>query len=201
MQVRECVHDHTDFAHEIKMRKVNHQSARLIFGRSVLMAVLAGPLLAMAAADDYVLSTGDEIRIDVYEESDLTMQVRLDQSGVINYPYLGELRVIGRSVDQVERAIYQGLLGDILIKPSVNVSVSRYRNFFVKGEVKQVGGFEYQPGMTVEQAITMAGGLTEFGSERRIQLKREGSARAEDASLNTRIRPGDTITVMEGGIF
>lgn len=163
----------------------------------VLLFLACGPLLA-ASAGDYQLSAGDEIDILVFDEQDLSMRVRLDEAGVITYPYLGNLVATGKTVRELKETIHQGLLGDILIKPSVNVSVVKYRNFYIGGEVKSSGGYSYQPGLTVRQAITLAGGLTEWGSEKNIEILREGSQRAQTASFDTLVRPGDTITVAEG---
>ena len=116
--------------------------------------------------DSYRLGTGDRIFIQVFDEQDLTMETRVSSSGVINYSFLGQLQVAGRNSGELENEI-TGLLRDgYLVNPSVNVSVLEYRPFFINGEVVRPGGYPYQPGLTLEKAIALAGGLTDRASKR-----------------------------------
>ena len=109
-------------------------------------------VLTPAWADNtYRLGPGDEIKIQVYEESDLSMSLKLDQSGTFDYPYLGTLTAKGKTLNQLKQEITNGLLQDILVNPSVNVSIVTYRDFYIGGEVKSSGGYPYQPGLTVKQ--------------------------------------------------
>lgn len=149
-------------------------------------------------SEEYLLDAGDEIQIQVYQEADLTMKVRLDRSGVINYPYLGQIEVRGKSAAQLQAEIDAGLRGDVLVQPSVSVSITTYRNFYIGGEIRRPGGYAFEPGLTIRQALNLAGGMTEFGSTARIEIQREGAAEALAADLDSRVRPGDTITVRDG---
>ncbi len=151
-----------------------------------------------AATTSYKMGPGDEISIQVYQEDDLSMTIRLGQTGEFNYPYLGVLVASGKTANQLTDEITKGLLQDILVKPSVNVSVISYRNFYIGGEVKRSGGYPYQPGLTIKQAITLAGGVTEWASSSKYEILREGSTAPITATNNTEVAPGDTITVLEG---
>lgn len=166
------------------------------------LSLLLLPLLLVSitskADNTYRLGPGDEIKIQVYDESDLSMSLRLDQSGTFDYPYLGTLSAKGKTLSQLKTEITNGLLQDILVNPSVNVSVVTYRDFYIGGEVKSSGGYPYQPGLTVKQAITLAGGLTEWASSSKFEILREGSNRPESANNGTLVYPGDTITILEG---
>ena len=166
------------------------------------LSLLLLPLLLVSitskADNTYRLGPGDEIKIQVYDESDLSMSLRLDQSGTFDYPYLGTLSAKGKTLNQLKTEITNGLLQDILVNPSVNVSVVTYRDFYIGGEVKSSGGYPYQPGLTVKQAITLAGGLTEWASSSKFEILREGSNRPESANNGTLVYPGDTITILEG---
>lgn len=165
-----------------------------------LYCLLMAGLLSQSALSnsDYTLGAGDEIRIQVYEEDDLSMTIRLDQNGAFDFPYLGTLRAIGKTTRQLKDEITDGLLQDILINPSVNVSIVTYRHFYIGGEVKRSGGYPYQPGITVQQAITLAGGLTEWASSSKFEILREGTSNPVSANNNTQIQPGDTVTILEG---
>ena len=131
-----------------------------------LVAILLVIIVPLAATADssYHLGAGDEIRIQIYAEADLSMTLRLDESGAFNYPYLGTLVAKGKSIDELKEEVTRGLLEDVLVNPSVNVSIISYRNFYIGGEVKGPGGYAYHPGLTVKQAITLAGGVTRCGS-------------------------------------
>jgi protein involved in polysaccharide export with SLBB domain len=145
----------------------------------------------------YILAPGDRIQITVFGETDLSMEVRLDDSGTLSYPFLGELLIEGHTVSQVEQTITTGLRGPYLVNPVVTVSIVEYRPFFVYGEVTEQGSIPYQPRLTVERAIALAGGFTERGSRNKIEVIRENDdTRTPQAiELSDRVRPGDVITV------
>jgi len=163
-----------------------------------LCFVLLGSILfsTTQAQDAYVLGPGDKIEFKVYGQEDLTVNTLLSNSGVINYPFLGEIKVTGLSVKQVEQLIYRGLVADYLVEPSVYVHVTAYRPFYIHGEVKKPGGYAYQPGMTVNQAIALAGGLTDRASEEKVFIYKEDDKEKQiNASLVYRVNAGDTITI------
>ncbi len=148
----------------------------------------------------YTLNTGDKIYIQVFDEQDLTMETRVSSSGVINYSFLGPLQVAGRTSSQLENDISSLLKDGYLVNPSVNVSVVEYRPFFINGEVKQPGGYPYQPGLTLEKAVAIAGGLTDRASRRKMYLQ-EANKQSKDrkkVGMENPVAPGDIITIKEG---
>ena len=149
------------------------------------------------AAGDYQLGSGDKILISVYGEEDLTLETILSDSGVINYPFLGELKVVGLTVSGLENLIVRGLKGDYLINPNVHVSILQYRPFFINGEVVKPGGYPFQPGLTISKAAALAEGFTERASQSKIFIIRgdDASQTRIRAELNTLLRPGDIVTV------
>ena len=151
--------------------------------------------VASAGQNEYRLGVGDIVRIDVFGEPDLTMTVQLSELGTFNYPYLGELHIIGQTISAVQKMITQGLDGDFLVDPRVNVTVESYREVFVGGEVVQSGSFPYQPGLTVSKAIFLAGGFTERSSKRRVKVRSEGEEKPKRVGLDYVLKPGDTVTV------
>ncbi len=164
----------------------------------LLLLILASSTHAAFADNAYRLGPGDEIKIQVYEEADLSLSLLLDQTGNFDYPYLGTLSANGKTLQQLKSEITRGLLQDILVNPSVNVSIVKYRDFYIGGEVERTGGYPYQPGLTVKQAITLAGGLTEWASSSKFEILREGASKPESANNNTLVLPGDTVTILEG---
>ncbi len=164
-----------------------------------LLLWTAATALAQPPDSDYKLGPGDRILIKVFGEDDLSMDVRLNDTGRLNYPFLGELMVQGLTVTELEQLITRGLKGSYLLDPTVTVLVAEYRPFFVNGEVQRPGGFPYQPKLTVEQAIALGGGLTQRGSPRRIDVIRASDPqhRAVRVELTDPVFPGDIITVKQ----
>lgn len=163
--------------------------------------LLASPL---SFAEDsglsgYSIGSGDLLSIQVFGEEDLSLEVRLSDAGTISYPFLGELRVRGMSIGKLSELIRDQLADGYLVNPSVNVTVLEYRQFFINGEVEKPGGYPYQPGLTLQKAVALAGGFTERASKSKIFVVPDGKEGEQPVriKLNTTIRPGDIVTVEE----
>jgi polysaccharide biosynthesis/export protein VpsN len=159
----------------------------------------AAAALAQPTDGDYRLGAGDRIIIKVFSEEDLSMDVRINDTGRLNYPFLGELVVQGLTVAELEQVITHGLKGSYLRDPTVTVLVAEYRPFFVNGEVQRPGAFPYQPRLTVQQAIALGGGFTERGSHSRIDVIRASDPQHKTVrvELTDPVFPGDIITVKQ----
>lgn len=170
---------------------------------SVLTNAYAGQYTGARATQnsplDYRFGVGDLIRIQVHSEPDLTLEIRLSEKGTITYPFLGEFKVVGLSVSQLQQKIRAGLSGDYLVDPEVQVLVVEYRPFYVNGQVKRPGGYPFVPGLTVRKAAALAGGFTDRASTTKLYLLREenGNERFK-VTLESPLRPGDTLVVEEG---
>lgn len=179
--------------------------ARFLLSLILLLAALpmAAPPIAAdnsEGATTYTLNTGDHVQVTVFEEADLSIDAVLDDTGAISFPLLGEIMVRGLTPRQLESTITEGLRGRFLISPRVNVSIREYRPFFVRGEVANPGGFPFKPGLTVEKAISLAGGFTSRASKSEFYIISDDTAQSESekgkrAQLTTRIRPGDVINI------
>jgi len=164
----------------------------------ILLTLLPGVASAQGARfNQYTLDSGDTVSISVYGQDDLSLETRLTDVGVVNYPYLGEISVIGMTVGQLESFIYEGLKGDYLINPSVSVSIVEYRPFFINGEVKNPGGYPFQPGLTIDKAAALAGGYTERASKTKIFVDRtvNGKQVTLSADRYMQVLPGDIINI------
>ncbi|MBR9884892.1 MAG: polysaccharide export protein [Oceanospirillales bacterium] len=165
----------------------------------VLLSLSILSVNAWSAGDSqYRLGSGDVISINVFGEEDLSFeQLRMTDAGTFSYPFLGEVRALGLTAAELEQRIIKGLKGDYLIDPKVSVSILEYRDFFVNGEVKEPGGYPFKPGLTLRKAIALAGGFTERASKSKMSIIRENGndKRTFNADLDTRIAPGDIITI------
>ena len=182
-----------------------------LFSATCLMFMAAGHLLAQTAAkvpaqvrgadlSTYKLGVGDVITVQVVGEDDLKREkVRLSDAGTLSFAYLGEIRVKGMTVGELEDHITKGLKGRYLLNPQVTVTIQDYRNFFVNGLVDKPGGYAYTPGLTVRKAISIAGGFKERASKEKINVIREDDPKGVPTriSLEALVQPGDIITVEE----
>ena len=158
-------------------------------------SVQQGELAAFAS--DYRLGPGDRIKITVFNEVDLSMEVRLSDAGSFLYPFLGEVVVKGMTISDLQSKMTVSLSDGYLKDPKVYVSILEYRPFFVNGEVKSPGAYPYQPGLTVRKAIALSGGVTQRASLNKIYIIHESDVAGTPklTSLNNMLLPGDIITV------
>ena len=172
-----------------------------ILAFAALAFVLSG---AWAAAQEnvssYRLGAGDVVTVQVLGEEDLKREkIRLSDAATISYPVLGEIRLAGKTVGELETLIRDGLKGRYLVNPQVNVTINEYRNFFINGQIEKPGGYPFIPGLTVRKAVSLAGGFKERASREKIFVIREDdrSQTARKVDLNATVLPGDIITVEE----
>lgn len=175
--------------------------------RSLLFALLGClccAALALAeeprleAAEAYRLAPGDVLAVEVYGEADLsTSSVKVDAQGFISLPLLGPVKAEGSTVAELNQAVADALRGDFLVDPQVLVSIVEHRPYFLQGEVAKPGPYPYRPGLTLRQAITIAGGLTERASRRRMYRLPENQTGSKGTriTMDTLIQPGDQITI------
>ena len=151
------------------------------------------------ANDTHKLGPGDRIVISVFGEDDLSMEFRLNDTGTLSYPFLGELAIAGLSVVELEQLITRGLKGPYLVNPEVTVSIAEYRPFYIYGEVQKPGGIPFQPGLTLEKAIALGGGFTERAAKGKITVIRaaDTSRVSRPIELKDPVSAGDVITVAQ----
>jgi len=152
---------------------------------------------------DYQLGTGDKIKIHVFGEPDLDMEVKLGRSGVIRYPFLGKIHVTGKNLSDLELVLKRGLADGYLINPQVRVSIEEFRSFFIDGDVKSPGAYPYQPGLNVRKGISLAGGFSEDADKNKIFLihAKDVDKHEDKVSLATKVLPGDIITIKRSFFF
>lgn len=170
-----------------------------------MIVLLVFARLSFAAAEDdgmskYRLGAGDTISITVFDEKELSLEkVKLSDAGTISYPILGEIKVLGLTVSDLQKKVTAELKGKYLITPKVTVTIDQYRDVFVNGQVHKPGSFPYQHGLTVRKAVTIAGGFKDRAYTEAVSIIHENQDRSAPvkSSLNTLVEPGDIITVEE----
>jgi polysaccharide export outer membrane protein len=141
----------------------------LLAGLSTHGAWAQQPSSAEAARDDYVLGPGDALRIQVFQNPDLTVEARVSEAGVISYPLLGAVRIGGMSPTNVERLISQRLRdGKFLQNPQVTVNITTFRSqqVSVLGNVTRPGRYPIETtGMRLSEVLSLAGGVAATGAD------------------------------------
>jgi protein involved in polysaccharide export with SLBB domain len=163
----------------------------------IIMSLFTSVAFSSTQVNSYKLGAGDEIKIQVYDEPDLTVEMTINDNGKINFPLIALISVTGKTAHQVENIIHDGLQGDYLLNPSVQVDIVSYRPFYIHGEVKKPGAYPYKPGLNIDQAIALAGGLTERASVSKIFIKQSQSnnKKGSKVKLTYSVSPGDIITI------
>ena len=147
----------------------------------------------------YRLGPGDALRVTVFRHEDLSGEFTLDGDGYFALPLVGEILGGGRTARQLENEIEEALKsGGYLVEPQVGIEVLNYRPFYIIGEVNNPGSFEYVNGMTVINAVALAGGFTYRADQDDIVISPGGSSGPEIAAApDTEVLPGDIIEVQE----
>lgn len=175
--------------------------ARLI-GQCALAILFALAIAhpAIAEEGDYKLGPGDKLRLRVYE-----WRAPLDQvfewkafneefivsgSGKVSLPLIGEVTAASRTTAELARTISQEIMKRMKLgePPEAAVEVVEYRPFFIVGSVAKPGAYPYRPGLTVVQALSIAGGLPRPGDQGIMRLGREvisGRGEVQQLALQT----------------
>lgn len=169
---------------------------------------LSAPVVAVRAnalapvrrpAGPYVLGLNDSVRVQVYNEPDLTGEYVIDSSGYVSIPLAGRIRAAGLTPEQLQHAIMSRLGNGLIKEPHVTVEVTTYTPIYLQGEVKRAGEFAYRPGLTVMDAVAEAGGFTYRANEDKVYIRPKGSRDEELYPLEfpVPVHPGDNIRIPE----
>lgn len=152
-----------------------------------------------AKTEAYRLGSGDEIRVTVFGHKDLSGDFTVDGSGLVALPLVGNIRAGGLVVRNFERNIIKALKPDYLKNPRVSAEVLNYRPFYIIGEVKKPGSYPFVNGMSVVNAVALAGGYTYRARENRLLIIRanDTSRTKQPADHDSAVLPGDVIEVPE----
>ncbi|HTQ13611.1 MAG TPA: polysaccharide biosynthesis/export family protein [Rhizomicrobium sp.] len=167
------------------------------FFAALALVATASAAAAQDVSSTYRLGTGDKVRVIVYGEDDLGGTFEVDGNGMISLPLIGQVKATGESAPQLEAAIMSALADGYLNNPRVNVEVTDYRPFYVLGEVNRPGQYAYVNGMSVFNAVALAGGYTGRAIESSVCIRRSGETEEQcvDTDETTKIHPGDIVRV------
>src|SRR5262245_19415695 len=156
----------------------------------LLVVPRSGGLAGPAGSNDYVLGSQDKVRLkvfewratrdEIFEWTAFNAEYTVGQGGKISLPLVGDILAAGKSPTDLSQAIGQALQTRIGLAepPSISVEVVQFRPFYIVGDVERPGEYAYRPGLTLLQAITIAGGMP--------RAKNLSPARLERESISTR---------------
>lgn len=188
-----------------------------LFALLTLFTFLQAPAPAMAQAQaqqpsrDYTLGPGDVLRIQVFQSTDLTVEARISESGVISYPLLGVVKLAGLSPQQAESLIANRLKeGKFLQNPQVTLNVLQFRSqqVSVLGQVARPGRYPLETtGMRLSEILSVAGGIAPTGADsvilmttrngrpQRLEIDLVDMFTSGDLSKDVVLQAGDTLYV------
>jgi polysaccharide export outer membrane protein len=158
---------------------------------------------------EYVIGPQDVVSIDVWKEPEISRTIPVRPDGKISLPLLNDIQASGLTALQLGKAIRDGLT-KFLTSPEVTVTVTQInsRRVYLTGEVARPGALPLLPNMTVLQALSSAGGFTQFAKLRNIYVLRiEGGkqvkhpfnykevVKGKNEQENILLQPGDVIVV------
>ncbi len=148
--------------------------------------------------DAYVIGPSDKLRVTIYGEKDLSKVYKVDGLGVVSVPLIGQIKVAGITLRQAEQLLVLALSDGYLVDPSVAIEIAEFRPFYIMGEVRRPGSYNYIDGMSVLNAVAVSGGFTYRANTKNIEVIR-GNAQGDVSKVppTAQVLPGDIIRVKE----
>ena len=165
-------------------------------------------LAARPRSNTYVIGPADVLTVTVWKQPSLSSSLVVRPDGMISMPLLGDVSASGLTPPQLSDHI-EVQLTKFFVNPSVSVEVTQInsRKIYLLGEVQKAGPVDMTPGMTLLQALSSAGGPTDYANTRKIYILRDDSGQQrkipvhyKDAlkgrgDANLALKAGDTIVV------
>ena len=147
----------------------------------------------------YILGAGDLIKVEIYNQADLSGEYNISGSGVLSMPLIGLITVKGLTINELENLIVSKLSPDYLLNPRVSIQVLNYRPFYILGEVAEPMAYSYVDGMTYLNAVAIAGGYTYRAKKGYVYVIRGNDTGKTELKLemDQKVMPGDMIRVDE----
>lgn len=165
-----------------------------------ISGMIAGNEPQLAKLDRiYRLGIGDKLKLEVFGEPELTGESEINASGNAVLPLLGNVAAKGKTLDEFSAQVRARLSQGYLKNPQIGIQVLNYRPFYIQGEVRHGGEFAYKPGLSIADAVALAGGYTYRAVTGTLVLRRQGEAQGRNIPMDGSIPvlPGDNLLVEE----
>jgi protein involved in polysaccharide export with SLBB domain len=179
--------------------------ALAFFGFTGVVACTSGPQPSalpgteIASTASYTLGSGDEIKVTVFGEQDVSGPFVVDGQGAISMALIGQVIVKNLSLADAEKVITTKLKDGYFRDPKVSVEMTKGRPYYISGEVTRAGEYPFTSGLTVMKAIAAAGDFTYRADRTKIMVKSADGMTEQEVVLTptTPVHPGDAIRVRE----
>jgi polysaccharide export outer membrane protein len=177
----------------------------------ILLLVLGVWFHASSAEEaNYILGSGDVLKITVYNNPDLSLETRVTEAGLISFPLVGEIQIGGITPFAAEKKIASLLEnGGFVKQPQINILVTQFQSKLVTalGNVYKPGRYPLDRATTLADLLAMVGGVTPAGSDvvtvttmrdnkrYRYEVDVDNLLRTGDNSANIELASGDSIYV------
>lgn len=148
------------------------------------------PLEDQNISQDYLIGPEDVVEVMVWKNGDLSRVVNVRPDGKVSLPLVGDVQAAGYTAVRLKEEITERLKEYYKEIPQVSVIIQQINSYsiYILGEVRHPGRFVVKTGTTFLQAISLAGGFTEFASTNRILMKRRTEENNVENSMNIRYR-------------
>jgi polysaccharide export outer membrane protein len=191
----------------IQTRPSTLSSQRATMDNSAKIRRPALPTTGSQPDPSYRLGPEDQLRISVWDNKELTLDLVVRPDGKISMPLLQDVPAEGLTAAQLAADIQEGLSA-FIVSPEVTVIVLQVNapKYYILGYVARPGTFPLRGDTSVLQALALAGGLTQFASPRSIKLIRASRGKQDVRIINYYdiidsgegnylLKSGDTIVV------
>ncbi len=185
------------------------------FRNLILIVAVCSVGVQHASADEAVLRSGDKIRLQIKgvpdeEKTELNGDYTVSEAGTIPLPYIDDPRAVGTKPSLLAKAIEKAYRdAEIYTNPTIVINFGDervIRQVTITGGVKKSGPVEYRDGLTLLQAISSAGGPSDFAKLKDVRLIRNGKSISYNVEeivrkpqLDPPLLPDDSIIVGEAG--
>lgn len=172
----------------------------------LIFCLFMGSASAAGKLSEYLLGTGDVVRVTVFQNPDLSLETRVSENGAISYPLIGDVPVGGLSLSAAERKIAKLLAdGGFVVKPQVSLLLLQIRGnqVAVLGQVNRPGRYPLETADTLlSDMLALAGGIAATGSDVVVfSGVRDGKVLHREIDIATMFLNGDSSNdlVLKGG--
>ncbi|RWX44683.1 SLBB domain-containing protein, partial [Candidatus Electrothrix communis] len=163
---------------------------------------------------DYAIGAGDVLAIKVYDHEELTVKVRVSETGTIDFPLIGAVHVGGLGITGAAERIEKALADGYIVEPQVTIFIEQFKSkkVVVLGPVHNPGLVELNGPITLLELLSQVGGLKdnagqiatikrqENGAQKKIAIDLDRLIKNGDIQQNIQIQGGDTVSIAEGAV-
>jgi polysaccharide export outer membrane protein len=156
----------------------------------------------------YVIQAGDQLQVEVWQNQQLTRQVKVRPDGKITLPLVNDVTAAGDTVPTFQKRLTDHLKTYIK-DPIVSITVNSFgtKQLYIQGQVRTAAAFNYSGDMYLLQALTLAGGTTPFAEGCAVVIRRKGDQflrydilldpllTGQNLKENIQLLPNDVLTV------